>query len=289
MNTPTATERNKNAKVPPRNLDALRTAITESYPNLSKRLQQIAHFALDNSNDMALETVAVIASRAGVQPSSLIRFANTFGFSGFSEMQRVFQSALLERVPSYNTRIRQSIELQTDAPLNNTSEILQEFCAANIVSLRHLQDVVPDALLEQALEMLSRARVVHVLGLRRSFPVAAYLAYALSRSERNAHLLAGVGGMLTEQSSLIGPDDVLIAISATPYAQETVAIVEAAAAQGVPIIAITDSALSPIALHAKLSFCIHDAELRGFRSLTATLCLAQTLAVGLALKAVRSE
>lgn len=95
--------------------------------------------------------------------------------------------------------------------------------------------------------------------------------------------------MLTEQSNLIGSDDVLIAISATPYAQETVAVVEAAAARGVPIIAITDSALSPIALHAKLSFCIHDAELRGFRSLTATLCLAQTLAVGLALKAVRSE
>jgi DNA-binding MurR/RpiR family transcriptional regulator len=277
-----------NTSTAPRNLEALRTAITESYPNLSKRLQQIAHFALDNTNDMALETVAVIANRAGVQPSSLIRFANTFGFSGFSEMQRVFQSSLLERVPSYSSRMRQSMELG-ETQLNNTQEILQEFCQANIVSLRHLNDIVPGPALEDAVELLSKANVVHVLGLRRSFPVAAYLAYALSRSERNAHLLSGVGGMLTEQTNLIRSDDVLIAISASPYAPETVAVVEAAAAKGVPIIAITDSALSPIALHAKLSFCIHDAELRGFRSLTATLCLAQTLTVGLALKAARGD
>jgi DNA-binding MurR/RpiR family transcriptional regulator len=273
---------------PPRNLEGLRAAITASYPNLSKRLQQIAHFALDNTNDMALETVATIAKRAGVQPSSLIRFANTFGFSGFSEMQRVFQSSLLERVPSYSTRMRQSLELG-DTQLNNTQEILQEFCQANSVSLRHLSDIVPGQTLEEAVELLSRANVVHILGLRRSFPVAAYLAYALSHSDRHAHLLAGVGGMLTEQTALIGPNDVLIAISANPYAQETVTVVEAAAARGVPIIAITDSALSPIALHAKLSFCIHDAELRGFRSLTATLCLAQTLVVGVALKAAKSQ
>jgi DNA-binding MurR/RpiR family transcriptional regulator len=232
--------------------------------------------------------VAVIASRAGVQPSSLIRFANTFGFSGFSEMQRVFQSSLLERVPSYSTRMRQSMEL-SETQLNNTQEILQEFCQANIVSLRHLHDIVPGNTLEEAVELLSNAHTVHVLGLRRSFPVAAYLAYALNHSELNAHLLSGVGGMLNEQANLMRPDDVLIAISASPYAQETVAVVEAASARVVPIIAITDSALSPIALQAKLSFCIHDAELRGFRSLTATLCLAQTLAVGLALKAARNE
>lgn len=289
MNTPAATELDKGTAPPPRNLEALRAAITERYPTLSKRLQQIAHFALDNSNDMALETVAVIAGRAGVQPSSLIRFANTFGFSGFSEMQRVFQSSLLERVPSYNTRMRQSIELHAGSELHNSSEILQEFCAANIVSLRHLQDIVPATLLEEALDLLSQARTIHVIGLRRSFPVAAYLAYALGRSDRQAHLLAGVGGMLPEQAGLIGSDDVLVAVSASPYSQETVSVVETVAAKGVPIIAITDSAVSPIALRAKLSFCIHDAELRGFRSLTATLCLAQTLAVGLTLKAVRNE
>jgi DNA-binding MurR/RpiR family transcriptional regulator len=60
---------------------------------LSKCLKQIASYALDNPSEMALETIASVAPRAGVQPSSLIRFAKVFGFSGGSEMQRVFASA----------------------------------------------------------------------------------------------------------------------------------------------------------------------------------------------------
>lgn len=273
----------------PRTMDALREAITNRFPNLSKRLQEIARFALDHPNDMAIETVAVIAKRAGVQPSALIRFANAFGYSGYSEMQRIFQSALLERVPSYSERMRQSMAMEGNTSLNDASEVLQEFCTGNIVSLRHLSDVISGAKLEQALDMLSHARVIHLLGLRRSFPVAAYLAYALAHSERCAHLLSGVAGMLSEQAALMSPDDVLISVSANPYAPETVAATEAAADRKIPIIAITDSQLSPIARLADLVFCVHDAELRGFRSLTATLCLAQTLTVGLALRAARES
>lgn len=273
---------------PPKNADQLRQAITEQFPKLSRRLQDIARFALDNPRDLAIETVAVIARRAGVQPSAMIRFANTFGFSGYSEMQRVFQSALLERVPSYNERMRQSMAMDDSGSPNNASEILQEFCASNVVSLRHLADVVPPAQLETALDMLSEAQVIHLLALRRSFPVAAYLAYALSHSERRAHLLTGTAGLLGEQAGLMTPADLLLTVSATPYAPETVATVEQAARRGVPIIAITDSPVSPIARLATLSFCVHDAELRGFRSLTATLCLAQSLAVGLALRAARA-
>lgn len=274
---------------PPDNLNGLRQAITDRFPTLSKRLQDIARFALDCPNEMAIETVATIAGRAGVQPSAIIRFANSFGYSGFSEMQRIFQSSLLERVPSYNERLRRALALEHEGGPSSSAELLQEFCAANSVSLRHLSEVVPPAKLAEAIELLSAAKVVHLLGMRRSFPVAAYLAYALSHAECRTHLMTGVAGLLAEQGGLMTSDDVLVAISASPYAQETVATVEAAAAKGVRILAITDSQLSPIGRLATIAFHINDAELRGFRSLTATLCLAQTLAVGLALRAVKEN
>lgn len=273
----------------PNNMDALRQAITDRFPTLSKRLQDIARFALDHPNDMAIETVANIARRAGVQPSAMIRFANGFGYSGFTEMQRIFQSSLLERVPSYNERLRRALALDHEGGPSSSAELLHEFCSANAVSLRHLSEVVPPSKLEEAIRLLSSAKVVHLLGMRRSFPVAAYLAYALSHAECRTHLMTGVAGLLTEQGGLMTSDDVLVAISASPYAQETVAAVEAAAAKGVRILAITDSQLSPIGRLATLAFHVNDAELRGFRSLTATLCLAQTLAVGLALRAVKED
>jgi len=275
------------AAAAPSDMESLRHLIAREFPTLSKRLQDIARFALDNPSAMALETVAAIAKQAGVQPSAMIRFANAFGYSGFSEMQRIFQSELLERVPSYNERMRRAIDMDAGTSPRNTAELLREFCSANVASLRHLAEVIPGAGLETALDLMDSARIIHLLGLRRSFPVASYLAYALSHSERKAHLLSGVAGLLDEQSSLIGSGDLLIAVSATPYAKETVAIVEATAARGVPILAITDSPLSPIARLATQSLVVQEAELRGFRSLTATLSLAQSLVVGLTLRIVK--
>ncbi len=86
--------------------DALRAEISARHDGLSRQLQKIARFALSHPNEMALETVAAIAAMAEVQPSSLIRFAKAFRFDGFSEMQRVFRSRLVDRVPSYSERIK---------------------------------------------------------------------------------------------------------------------------------------------------------------------------------------
>ena len=90
----------------PSTFDSLQKAIVERFPSLSKRLQQIATYALDNPSDLALETIATVAERANVQPSSLIRFAKELGFSGYSEMQRVFRLRLTDAMPDYNERLR---------------------------------------------------------------------------------------------------------------------------------------------------------------------------------------
>ena len=59
--------------------EGLRNAIAARYPELSKQLQKIARFALEYPDDLALETVASLAARAGVQPSSMVRFAQALG------------------------------------------------------------------------------------------------------------------------------------------------------------------------------------------------------------------
>ncbi len=59
----------------PGTAEALRAAIFERHDRLSKRLQQIARYVLDEPNELALDTLAVIAERIGVQPSAIVRFA----------------------------------------------------------------------------------------------------------------------------------------------------------------------------------------------------------------------
>jgi DNA-binding MurR/RpiR family transcriptional regulator len=269
---------------PSKNLEALRGDIVRRYEDLSPRLQQVAKYVLENPNDMALQTLAVIAERSQVQPSTIVRFAKTFGYDGASEMQGLFKDEMLTQAPSpsYAERIRQFNRRAGAAGALAPQDVMQEFADSNILALEHLKNSVRKADLERAVDLIRATNAAYIVGLRRSFPVAAYLAYALRHVDKRAHLLDGVAGMLAEQSTMLTAKDLLIAISFHPYAPETVDIVNATRQQKAKIIAITDSQLSPIASAADVAFEIKDAEVRQFRSLTASLCLAQTLVISYA-------
>jgi DNA-binding MurR/RpiR family transcriptional regulator len=161
---------------------------------------------------------------------------------------------------------------------------MREFADSNILALEHLKESIRKADLERSIDLIRSANAVYIVGLRRSFPVASYLAYALRHVDKRAFLLDGVAGMLTEQAGMMGAKDLLVAISFNPYAPETAQVAAAAKENKARIIAITDSRLSPIAGAADVTFEIKDAEVRQFRSLTASLCLAQSLVISYALE-----
>lgn len=268
----------------PTTLNDLQNAITVRYDSLSKRLRQVAQYLMDHPSEIAFGTVTVIAKDAKVHPSTLVRFANAFGYSGFTEMQSLFQQKLLQESPSYTERIRIARETLGDPGSQSPSQLLGEFIHADTMALQVLESQVPADDLEQAIDILAGAEATHIIGVRRSFVPAAYFAYALRHIDRRAHLLDNVGGMIREQAGTIGANDVVLAISFRPYAAETDETVRIAVERGVPIIVITDSKLSPIASLATVAFILPDSGVHGFRSLTPALCLAQSLAIGVAYK-----
>ena len=270
----------------PETLETLRSEIARRYDDLSPRLKQVASYVLDNPNDIALETLAVIAERCNAQPSTIVRFAKVFGYQGASEMQRLFRDEILNASPSpsYSERIRQFRERSDAVDWLSPFNVMHDFTESNIIALEHLREAVRKEDLERSIELMHRAHTVYLAGVRRAFPVAAYLAYSLSHVEKRAFLLDGVAGMTSEQSWMLGPEDVVIAVSFRPYASDTAAVAERAAANGAPLIAISDSRLSPVARNAAVCFEIKDAEVRQFRSLTASMCLAQTLVISYAYK-----
>jgi DNA-binding MurR/RpiR family transcriptional regulator len=257
--------------------DALKDSISSAYPRLSKQLQQIARFALQQPNELALGTVAAVAELAGVQPSALIRFANALGFGGFSELQQVFRARLLERSGSYRERIhRMRRDGEAAAP---AAGVLHEFVGEAINELGHLEDSVRSADLALAVRLICDAPRVHLLAQRRAFPVAAYLAYALGQLELKTELLTGIGGMLADALRNVERHDVLVVAS---YQNNSADVIDAAAGahpRGEPVIAITDSPLSPLKPAARVCFELGTGDNPAFRSLVAPLCLAQALVV----------
>ena len=256
----------------------LKDSIVRGFPGMSKQLQRIARFALENPHDMALGTVASVAEATAVQPSAMIRFANALGYGGFSEMQQVFRSHLVERSASYRERIAQMRRQQPQATAAGGG-VLHQLVGEAMGELGHLEDNIRPASFKAAVKLLAGAARIHVLAQRRAFPVACYIAYALNQLELRTHLLDGAGGMLNESLRTIAPEDVLVVASFRNYSPEVIAAAAACHARGVPVLAITDGPLSPLKAAAKICFDLGDDSSRPFRSLVAPLCLAQALVV----------
>jgi len=271
----------------PQDFAELETRITEDYASLSRRLQQTARFLLDHPQEVAFATVAKLAKQAEITPSTLIRFANSFGFKGFSEMQQLFRTRLVDELPNYAERIRAVRTATGETP--DSTQLLWEFAEANRDALEALPSRIDPHDLERALDILERAEVVHVLGTRRSFVVANYVAYTLHHIDKRAFLINGLGGMHGEQVKALGERDALMVVSFSPYAQETRDAASEAKERGIPLVVITDSNLSPLARLADVSLVVHEAEVKSFRGLTASLCLAQTLAISLGVRQEKSR
>ena len=269
----------------PSQLVTLQNEIRLRYDDLSKRLKQVAQYVLDNSHSVVFDTVAVIAERSGVPPSTLIRFANAFGFSGFNEMKQVFRENLMQETANYTERLQLFRQLEPEqGPQESAVDILNVFSQANAQALQQLSSQTDAQLLEEAVTILNQAHNIFIVGLKRSFSIACYLDYALHHLDCRSFVINGLGGMFDEQLSLVKEGDVVVAISFSPYAKETLEIMNIVAQKGVKQIAITDSQISPLLTFSDTAFVMKEAQVKGFRSQCATMTLVQTLAIALALE-----
>ena len=270
---------------PPGTAEEFRALLLERYDGLSKRLKQVARYVLDEPNELALETLAVISQRSGVQPSAVVRFAQSFGFSGASQMQRLFRDGLLSANAAlgYGERVRRFSESVSRTAAGEG--LLSEFIEGNILALQNLNETVSEADMRAAVDAIGKAETIYVAGFRRAFPIAAYLAYSLQQLNKHVLFIDGIGGLARPQANTIDSRDLLIAVSFRPYAPETIELVEIAASKKAKILSISDSRVSPIAKRASVSLQVQDSEVRNFRSLAASMCLAQAVAIGFAFEA----
>ena len=272
--------------VPPATAEELRSAILEQYEGLSKRLKQIARYVLDEPSAVALETVAVLAERTGVQPSAIVRFAKHFGFDGASQMQRLFVDGLLGSAQQgYGERVREFTQAVDNKAVGDPGQVLAEFVEGNMLALENLAKMVSRDELARAVKLLVQAETVFIAGFRRSFAVASYLAYSLHQADKRTVLIDGIGGMAMQQAHALSPRDLLVAVSYHPYAEESVQLVHAAADRGCKVLSISDSLVSPVAKPATQVLQVREAEIRKFRSLSASMCLAQALVISYAFAA----
>ena len=262
----------------PETLDQLVEQIELQHASMPKRLREIASFALGHPEAIALSTLSELAAETDITTSAFVRFAQTLGFDGFSQMQAVFRQQVRSSWPQYSNRLSEMAEVDTE-------DHFEALSISAVESINRLSKGISLPKLEAACQAIADAETVWLAASGRAKPVKVYITYLLTKLGIRSQEIQEAPAQAMREVDLIGPRDLLLVVSFSPYGELTANVTRKAYEQGVSVVGITDTSVSPVALGTTL--LVSEENLFGFRSLCATMNLAQYLAIEAGLKRKR--
>jgi DNA-binding MurR/RpiR family transcriptional regulator len=263
----------------PGSYEELRAVLSSGSMRLPKQLRQVAIYLAQNPSDIALGTVVEIAQNARVQPSALVRFAQSLGFPGFSDLQEIFKDYVKINWPETRERDAGAAPAAMGDP---DFRIVAGLIKASVASLTRLPEKIDLPTFTQVANLMAEAETIYLIGSKRAFPVTIYMALALSQLGVKNSLVDNVGSIAFEQIGFASTRDVAFAISFSPYNSITPALAGAARQKGAAVLSITDSSLSPLAPLSRGWLEINESDFGGFRSLAATMAVGMSLVLAVA-------
>lgn len=254
----------------------LAAQIIASFEGFSAEVGKAARFVIDNPRDVALLSMREQARRAGVQPSTMTRLAKQLGFDGYDAVRDAYAEEMRNPAVGFASRVRDQRRLQDVAG--------DQALAADIVASlsRQIEAMSAPERLQQLAEaamLIARARRVFCLGLRASYPIAWQLHYILSLLGDKALILDDLANTGADRIRFAGKEDVIFAVTVMPYTRLTLDIADYADSMGVPIVALTDSPVSPLAKRAATTIIVTTESPSFYHTMTPAFALAEILAV----------
>jgi DNA-binding MurR/RpiR family transcriptional regulator len=269
----------------PRTYEELRAVLSSGTIHFPKRLRQVAIFLWQHPGDVALGTIVQVAEQAGVQPSTLVRFAQIFGYAGFSDFQGLFKDHVKDSWPADHGREGRANPVESNANLH----FINGFIAASRTSLGRIGENFDIGSFERMIGLLADADLIYVIGSKRAFPVTTYISLTLSQQGVRNVLVDNVGSTALDQVGCIGKADAVLAVSFSPYNSITPDLVAVARERNAGIVAITDSTFSPLVKLSDIWIEVVESDFAGFRSLAASLTVGMALVHGVAARRAIGE
>ena len=254
----------------PETFEELLAVIASDGGRLPKRLRAVAIHVTQNPGDVALATISTLAEAMGSTPSTLVRFAKTFGYAGFSDLQEVFKAHLktgLGRGPR---------------PGEAASHPLSPLIRAAEASLAGLDAGFDAGVFDAIVAAVAAAPVLHLIGSKRAFPVVSYLSLTLLQHGFRTVLIDNIGSSATDQLNVLDEGDLVLSVSFSPYNSATPDLTRMARARGAGVLALTDSVLSPLVAVADHVLIVAEKSAAGYRTLAATMVMGLGLVVAAA-------
>ena len=267
----------KDSKIEVKDSKHLISHIQALYPKLSKGQKLIAQYIVKNYDKVAFMTACKLGETVGVSESTVVRFANVLGYSGYPKLQ----DALQELIKNKLTTVQR---MDMDEEFNDDSVILKKILKSDIDNIKDTLDDIDENAFQEAANKILKAKRIYILGMRSSFTISQYLGFYLGIILDSVHIIRMDMGDAFEQVVKINEDDVLISISFPRYSTKSYQIVSYAKEKGAHIVSLTDSLFAPVALLSDNLLLVKSNMASFVDSLVPALSIANALIVSVGMK-----
>jgi DNA-binding MurR/RpiR family transcriptional regulator len=274
-----------------RTADDVARRIAQRRAALSPTERRVAEVVLDQPDLVAFGTVAKVARAARTSGASVLRLADRLGYQGFSQLQAAVQRTI-------GQQLRPAVERIHTASAPAGLDVVAHTLRADVDNVtRTLQAVTPEAYARAVVLLAQRRRPVRILAGDAVAGVAGQIAAGLALLRDDVAVVEGSDVAVARQLALVvdGPPGsagragaAVVAVDLRRYERWVVEHARRAADAGSPVIALTDSLLSPLAAVAQVSFTVQAEGAGPFDSLVGLLALGNALVSGVAGRLRRS-
>lgn len=204
---------------------------------MSKKQNLLGKFILDNIYDVTLMNALQIARGAGVSEATLTRFVCALGFNSFSDFLLALRK---ETINSKGVQFRQEPYLDDD------DQVYRKVFDVEIDLMKETLNNIDPASFGKAVDMLLECDRLLVVGGPLHHYIASYAANFICAYRDNVHVIRQVDMDFVSQLRSVGPQSAALIFSYPRYSKEMQRIAEILLEKNVPMIALTDSKLSPV-------------------------------------------
>lgn len=252
--------------------------IRNAMPTMSKSQKKIADVILKNYDKVAYMTATKLAAIAEISESTVVRFAIELGYNGYPDFQRA-----LQELARTNLTPNQRIAL-TNLRIGD-SDVLDKLMTSDMEKIKHTLENIDKESFGKAVEAITEARMIYIIGARSSHSIAQFLAHNLMMIFDNVKFIQESSeSEIFEQAISIGEKDVLFAVSFPRYSTRVIHAVNFAHSRKARVVALTDSPASPIAEDADFLLTAQSDMAAYVDSLVAPLSLVNALIVSITRK-----
>ncbi|AVV35142.1 MurR/RpiR family transcriptional regulator [Cobetia amphilecti] len=264
---------------PPETLEGLKQLLAaidrrEVEIRLGASSRRVLAVLIESPQRTAVSSISQLAELTGVNASTFSRLAQRLGYEGFSRFQDVFRQAVTDGEHFYSQQASQLLARDADSSAMAQLARLGRQESANILSMLERVDA---AAFEAATTLLAEAPRVRLHGMRQFNSLALFMAYGLGMLRPDVAPLDASRQGVADALAQLSAGDVLVVASCFPYTPSVVACAEVAVKRGVEVIALTDSASSPLEPLARYSFHVPNHSLFYSNSMSAFMFLAEGL------------